>query len=54
MGTIQENVHLSDDELKQLVCAYRIFSPDVELSLSARERAKLRNELIKLILVDMW
>lgn len=46
IGAIQENIHIQDDELKQLVCAYRIFNPDVELSLSTRERAELRNELV--------
>lgn len=48
VGAIQENIHLEEDELKQLVCAYRIFNPDVELSLSTRERAELRDELIEI------
>lgn len=47
VGAIQENVHITDDELKQLICAYRIFNPDVELSLSTRERPELRDELIE-------
>lgn len=48
VGAIKENVHLTDEELKQLVCAYRLFNPDVELSLSTRERAELRDELIEI------
>lgn len=48
VGAIQENIHLDDDELKQLMCAYRMFNPDVELSLSTRERAELRDELIEI------
>jgi 2-iminoacetate synthase len=46
IGAIQENIHIQDEELKQLVCAYRIFNPDVELSLSTRERAEFRDELV--------
>lgn len=48
IGAIKENVHLNDDELKQLVCAYRLFNPDVELSLSTRERKELRDELVEI------
>lgn len=47
VGAIKENIYLNDDELKQLVCAYRLFNPDVELSLSTRERAELRDELME-------
>ncbi|WKN33900.1 2-iminoacetate synthase ThiH [Porifericola rhodea] len=41
-------VHISDRELVQLICAYRIFNEDVELSLSTRETEKFRNHVIKL------
>jgi len=34
---------LSEKELVQLICAYRICFPDVELSLSSRERAQFRD-----------
>ncbi|HPQ07948.1 MAG TPA: 2-iminoacetate synthase ThiH [Bacteroidia bacterium] len=47
VGAIQENVHLNDDDLIQLVCAYRLFNPDVELSLSTRERSELRDKLVE-------
>lgn len=48
MGAIQENIHLNDNEFKQLVCAYRLFKPDVELSLSTRESPALRDELVEI------
>jgi len=40
--------HISDAELLQLICAYRIFNPDVELSISTRETARFRDNIIKL------
>jgi 2-iminoacetate synthase len=40
--------HINDRELAQLVCAYRLFLPDVGLVLSTREPAKLRDGLIPL------
>jgi 2-iminoacetate synthase len=40
--------HISDKELLQLICAYRIFNPDVELSISTRETAEFRDNIIKL------
>ena len=39
---------MSDRELAQLVCAFRLFLPDVGLVLSTREPAKLRDGLIPL------
>lgn len=39
---------MSDKELVQLICAYRIFNEEVELSLSTRESEKFRNHVIKL------
>jgi 2-iminoacetate synthase len=39
---------ISDKELLQLICAYRIFNPDVELSVSTRETATFRDNVIKL------
>ena len=39
---------MTDRELVQLVCAFRIFLPDVGLVLSTREPAKLRDGLIPL------
>ncbi|MDB6023630.1 MAG: thiazole biosynthesis protein ThiH, partial [Pedosphaera sp.] len=40
--------HISDRELAQLICAFRLFLPDTGLVLSTREPAKLRDGLIPL------
>ena len=47
-GGLEPKVDMSDKELVQLVCAYRIFNEEVELSLSTRESEKFRNNVIKL------
>ncbi len=47
-GEFEPLTHLSDRELTQLVCAFRLFLPDVGLVLSTREPAKLRDGLIPL------
>ncbi|MCW3078407.1 MAG: thiH [Bacteroidetes bacterium] len=47
-GVELTNEHISDRELLQLICAYRIFNPDVELSISTRETPAFRNSIIKL------
>lgn len=39
---------MSDKQLVQLICAYRIFNRELELSLSTRESEKFRNHVIKL------
>ncbi|MEP4545524.1 MAG: 2-iminoacetate synthase ThiH [Saccharospirillum sp.] len=39
---------LSDADLVQLICAWRLFSPNLELSLSTREPAALREHLLPL------
>ncbi len=48
VGEFQPLTHISDRELVQLVCAFRLFLPDVGLVLSTREPAKLRDGLIPL------
>jgi 2-iminoacetate synthase len=47
-GEFQPLTHMSDRDLVQLVCAFRLMFPDVGLVLSTRESAKLRNGLIPL------
>jgi 2-iminoacetate synthase len=42
-GEFMPKSNLSEKELLQLICAYRICFPDVELSLSSRERAQFRD-----------
>jgi 2-iminoacetate synthase len=47
-GEFQPLTQLTDRELVQLVCAFRVTFPDVGLVLSTREPAKLRDGLIPL------
>ncbi|BAV09183.1 tyrosine lyase ThiH [Filimonas lacunae] len=47
-GGLEPKVEMSDKELLQLICAYRICFPDMELSLSTRERPSFRNHAIGL------
>ena len=42
-GEFMPKSNLSEKELLQLICAYRICFPDVELSLSSRERPQFRD-----------
>jgi 2-iminoacetate synthase len=44
-GEFQPLTQMSDRELAQLVCAFRLFLPDAGLVLSTREPAKLRDGL---------
>jgi 2-iminoacetate synthase len=47
-GEFEPLTHMTDRELVQLVCAFRIMFPDVGLVLSTREPAKLRDGLFPL------
>jgi 2-iminoacetate synthase len=47
-GEFAPLTQMADRELAQLVCAFRLFLPDVGLVLSTRENAKLRDGLIPL------
>ena len=47
-GEFEPLTHLTDRELVQLVCAFRLFLPDVGLVLSTREPARLRDGLLPL------
>ncbi len=47
-GEFQPLTHMSDRELTQLVCAFRLMFPDVGLVLSTRESPRLRDGLIPL------
>lgn len=44
---------MSDKELVQLICAYRILNEEVELSLSTRENEKFRNGVVRLGITSM-
>ncbi len=52
-GGLKPKVEISDKELVQLICAYRIFDEEVELSISTRESEKFRNNIIKLGITSM-
>lgn len=47
-GELEPQSVMSDKELVQLICAYRLLNPEVELSLSTRESAWLRDNLLSL------
>ncbi len=47
-GILEPKVIMNDRELVQLICAYRIFDEEVELSMSTRESEKFRNNIFKL------
>ncbi len=52
-GIIEPNVVVTDKELVQLLCAYRLLNEDVELSISTRESEKFRNNIIPLGVTSM-
>ena len=45
---LQPKHNMTDRQLVQLICAFRIFNEDVELSLSTRESPKFRDHVVKL------
>lgn len=47
-GLIEPKVVISDKELVQLICAWRIFNEEIELSISTRENEVFRNNVIRL------
>jgi len=47
-GGLEPKVDMHDPELAQLICAYRLFNAELELSLSTRESERFRNNIIKL------
>ena len=52
-GGGEVNSPMSERELVQLICAYRIFNQQVELSLSTRESAVFRNNMVALGITTM-
>lgn len=52
-GGLEPKVAMNDRELVQLICAYRIFNEEVELSISTRESELFRNNIIKLGITSM-
>ncbi len=47
-GLIEPKSVISDRELVQLICAWRIFNEEIELSISTRENEVFRDHIIKL------
>lgn len=47
-GGLEPKVAMNDRELVQLICAWRIFNQEVELSLSTRELPRFRDHVIQL------
>ncbi|MDA0150093.1 2-iminoacetate synthase ThiH [Vibrio sp. LaRot3] len=52
-NTLQPKSVMNDKQLVQLICAYRLFNPEVELSLSTRESAKFRDSVLPLGITSM-
>ncbi|KFF14555.1 thiamine biosynthesis protein ThiH [Chryseobacterium soli] len=47
-GIIEPNFIMDDKDLLQLICAYRIWNEDLEISISTRENEKFRDHIISL------
>ncbi|WP_442265512.1 2-iminoacetate synthase ThiH [Tenacibaculum sp. ZS6-P6] len=47
-GGLEPKVEMTDADLVQLICAYRLFDEDVELSISTRESEIFRNHIVHL------
>jgi 2-iminoacetate synthase len=52
-GLLQPKVEMADRELIQLICAYRLFDEEVELSLSTRESPFFRDHAVRLGITSM-
>lgn len=46
VGIMSPRVTITEDQLMQMICAYRLFSSDLELSLSTRESAVFRDKAL--------
>lgn len=47
-GGLEPKVEVSDKNLVQLICAYRLLNEELELSISTRESETFRNNIVKL------
>lgn len=52
-GSFEPNHVVNDKHLLQLICAYRLFNNEVEISLSTRERPSYRDNVMKLGITAM-
>ena len=53
VGSFDPNFPISDKELVQLICAYRLLDEELELSMSVRESPNFRDNIIKLGITSM-
>ncbi|EPN5006591.1 2-iminoacetate synthase ThiH [Vibrio parahaemolyticus] len=52
-SVLQPKSVMTDKQLVQLICAYRLFNPEVELSLSTRESPQFRDNVLPLGITSM-
>lgn len=52
-GGLEPKVEMTDRELVQLICAYRLFNEELDISLSTRESEKFRNHCVSLGITSM-
>ena len=52
-GGLEPKVEMTDKDLVQLICAFRLLDEDVELSISTRENEVFRNNIVKLGITSM-
>lgn len=52
-GIIEPNFIMDDKDLAQLICAYRLWNEDLEISISTRENEKFRNNIIPIGVTSM-
>lgn len=52
-GIIEPNFMMEDRDLLQLICAYRLWNEDLEISISTRENEKFRDNIIPIGVTSM-
>lgn len=52
-GNKNDSQHVTEQQLLQIICAFRLFAPDVEISLSTRETAYFRDNAMALGITSM-
>src|SRR6478609_2078446 len=52
-GNIEPNFIMDDKDLTQLICAYRLWNEDIEISISTRENERFRNHIIPIGVTSM-
>lgn len=52
-GSVEPNFHLADRDLLQLICAYRLWNENLEISISTRENETFRDHIIPIGVTTM-